>query len=229
MSASSNWVTCGIITQLRASAGARDLLDARERLDLDRSELGEVDLGPRRQPQSPSPAPPPGAEAPLRDRLLDEALDVFLEDAALRPRALHSRHVDAQLAREPAHARARVGGARRRRTDPAAQPTGRGARLSRRRGAAARRAARRRRGGLPAGVAAWRPRGAGCRRRGCALAGGVRGTAFEQRDQRCPRSPCRRPSPQLLDRARGGAGTSIVALSLSSVISESSFFTGRPA
>ena len=56
MSASSNCVTCGIITQLRASPGAEIFWMRVRACSLDRSELGEVHLGPRRQTQIGEPA-----------------------------------------------------------------------------------------------------------------------------------------------------------------------------
>ena len=62
---------------------ARDLLDARARPGLDRAELGEVDLRPRGQAQVAEPAARARAGAAAGQRLLHEGLDVVLEDAAL--------------------------------------------------------------------------------------------------------------------------------------------------
>ncbi len=49
MSASSFCVTCGIDHPVAVQEGARELLDARQRLRLDRPELGEIDRRQRRQ------------------------------------------------------------------------------------------------------------------------------------------------------------------------------------
>ena len=109
MSASSLLVTCGIETQLRAGR-ARDLLDARERLALDRAELREVELRPRRQRERRRAAPARGA---ARQRTLDEMLHVFARDRARSGRSLQPCEVDAELARETPNRRTRVHGARR--------------------------------------------------------------------------------------------------------------------
>ena len=108
MSASSNCVTCGIITQLRASPGA-EIFWMRVRASVSIGpNLAKSTLGQGGRPRSASP-PPRALAPPVGQRLLHEGLDVLLEDAALRPRArdLGERH--AQLTREPAHAGARVG------------------------------------------------------------------------------------------------------------------------
>ena len=70
MSASSCWVTCGIIAQLRARL-APEIFWMRDSGLLDRAELGEIDLGPRNEVQSAAgtgrgrgpPAMPPESAA----------------------------------------------------------------------------------------------------------------------------------------------------------------------
>ena len=105
MSASSLWVTCGIITQLRARFGAAIRL-IREQLDaLDLAELREVDRRPRRQVE---PEPGPRRRTPEPAPLFDAASTSSLVIRPLRPVPLHLREVDPQLARQPAHGRARV-------------------------------------------------------------------------------------------------------------------------
>ena len=79
---------------------ARQLLDARERLGLDRAVLGEVDLGPGRQPEIAEAATASLRRAAARERLLHERLDVLLADTALRPGA-----GDAGRSTRPARAR----------------------------------------------------------------------------------------------------------------------------
>ncbi len=110
-SASSNCVTCGIITQLRASAGP-EIFWMRERAWRSTGpNFAKSTFGHAGKPSSANPPPPcatAGAPA-ARERLLHETLDVFLEDAALGPEPATLADVDAQLAREAAHAGARVG------------------------------------------------------------------------------------------------------------------------
>jgi hypothetical protein len=84
---------------------AGELLDARQRLRLDRAELREVDLRPRDQVELAAAARPRGRSRRARHDLLDERAHVLDLDAAFRPRAGHLRHVDAELARDQSHRR----------------------------------------------------------------------------------------------------------------------------
>src|SRR5205085_5172754 len=72
---------------------ARQLLDARERLHLNRPELREVDVRPRRQIEGQCAAAPfRGGGGPRSrtagERAFDEGLHVAMQDAALRTGAL---------------------------------------------------------------------------------------------------------------------------------------------
>ena len=145
-----------VAVQVRAG----DLPDPRQRLDFDRSELREVDLRPRQQIDADAAAGRRGAARGRCRRRLSRSLDVFLEDAALVPAAFHLAEIDAELARQFAHAGTCVSELRtppRRRALPARQP----AHARRLRGAAA--------------------RGGGCRRRGAAA---VRRCGFRRRPGR---------------------------------------------
>src|SRR5882724_611937 len=88
----------------------RQLLDARERLRLDRAELREIDLRPRRQieGQRTTALLCGRGSGSARQRAFNEALDVAVQDAAFRTAALHLRQVDAELARKLAHRGTRV-------------------------------------------------------------------------------------------------------------------------
>ena len=67
--------------------GAGELLDARQRLRLDRAELGEVDLRPGRQVERQRRRRLARAGAGLASkRALHEGLHVLVQDAALRVR-----------------------------------------------------------------------------------------------------------------------------------------------
>ena len=106
MSASSWWVTCGIIDPVARQVRPRDLLDARQRHALDLAELREVDLRPRRQVE-PGAGAAGAAAAPAA--AVACASHVLLGDPALAPAArARSRRSTPQLARQPAHRRARV-------------------------------------------------------------------------------------------------------------------------
>ena len=110
MSASSLWVTCGIITQLRARFGA-EIRWIRERCDpLDLAELREVDRRPRRADRGPTQAArgaPQGAAGPDgRARRTDWTSSLMIRP--LRPLPVTCVQVDAELAREPPHRRAGV-------------------------------------------------------------------------------------------------------------------------
>ena len=173
---------------------------------------GLVSIGPNLEKSwagiSGMPVPPAGAGPAGAGRAREEGLDVVLGDAALLAGALELGEIDVELAREPAHARAgvdiaRIGVARRGPRACAAD-------------------ARRRR----------RLRG----RRRLLLRDdrGRRGvTAASPPAQQQIAVPSLTLSPTLtssfLHRAVRGAGTSMVALSLSSVIRGSSALTGRPA
>ena len=134
MSASSCCVTCGTLTQLACSRGPeifwmRDSGSVSTRPYFAKSTVGTA-----------GSAPPRGAAA-LHD-LLDERLDVVGRDAAFRARAAHAAEIDAELARELAHGRARMRFAERRRRRAtrrcAPAPRARRGRLSRLAGAARR-------------------------------------------------------------------------------------------
>ena len=91
MSASSCWVTCGIVVQLLTRFGPESFL------------IRESSTRSVRSPDSPFAA----GGAPRRAGRL---LDVLLGDPPLAAGALHLREVDPLLAREPAHGRAGVRG-----------------------------------------------------------------------------------------------------------------------
>ena len=113
MSASSNCVTCGIITQLRARFAPEIFL---------MRDSGRVSIGPNfakstfghgSRLSAPPPIPaaaPPAAGGRAAHGRLDEALHVLLQDAALRTGAGDAGEIDAELARELAHRRRRVRG-----------------------------------------------------------------------------------------------------------------------
>jgi hypothetical protein len=90
---------------------AADPLDPAQRLPLDRAELLEVDLGPRREPERLRAGPVDGgrrlgaAAAGGRAGAGLGGLDVGLGDAALARGTADLREVDAELAREPSDAR----------------------------------------------------------------------------------------------------------------------------
>src|SRR6266480_4131200 len=88
--------------------GPRQLLDARQRLHLDRAELREIDFRPGGKVERQR-----AARLCRRRRLrralqhaFHEGLHVGLQDAALRPAAAQPRQIDAELACELAHRRA---------------------------------------------------------------------------------------------------------------------------
>ena len=148
-----------------------------------------------------------------RHHALDERGDVALRDAALRTGALHARHVDAEFARELAHRRRRM--ARRAR---AASPAGITRRLRER--------GRRRR------CAATASRARRTALRPLRVLRGGRGAARQRRLRASSTTitvPSETVSPTLtftsLTVPAAGLGTSIVALSDSSVTSDCSFST----
>ena len=215
MSASSLWVTCGIVTQLRASARPADLLDPRERDPLDLAVLLEVDLRPRRDLE-------PGARRPARRARLSlrRLLDVVLRDPALAARPLTP-------APDPPRARAPGGGPTGSRRPVRPRSTGgrraagsplRAARSRRRRaGCGVSRSASRLR--LPSPTPSPAPRRA--------AASSVAIATFDGHQHRCPRRPCRPTLTRIsATLPANGAGTSIVALSDSSVTS--GCVLGRP-
>ncbi len=108
MSASSLCVTCGIITQLRASTGP-EIRWIRERCtrsispNLEKSTVGH---GGRSRP-SPGPS---GAGAGARRATIHKRLDVLLGDAALAPAAAHVVQVDAKFTGDAPDGGARVDG-----------------------------------------------------------------------------------------------------------------------
>ena len=106
MSASSFCVTCGIDTQLRCRNAPGELLDARQRLRLDRPELGEIDLRQRRQVE----AEPAAAAAPrgCASAAFTNACTSSLRMRPFGPLPLTLAEIDAELAREAAHRRAGV-------------------------------------------------------------------------------------------------------------------------
>ena len=142
---------------------------------------------------------------------LHEARDVFLRNAALRTRTLHACDFDAETACELAH--------RRRRGSRGIRPTRRPAPAQRQpvpgRPSPVRRQVPARQRQRPEPVRSLR-----CGSR-CAC-------GFEQHDQRAFRTPNRPPSPDLFTTPAAEAGTSIVALSDSSVTSDCSFSTVSP-
>ena len=190
MSASSCWVTCGIITQFRARFAARDLLDARERLRLDRPVLREVDLGPGREVE-------PDARAAGRGRghdLLHEPLHVLAAGSGRAGRRPATR------ARSTPSSRASL------RTDGEAWDDHSPLLVARGRGRARRQPRRgrgrgRRRGG---GCAAQAPRlaAAGCAGRAGAAAGAPAASRTSTRLPSLTRSPDLHA--HLADGARGG-------------------------
>ncbi len=96
----------------RLQARTRDLLDAGERLRLDRSVLRVVDHGNRGQRRAGTRggcARRSCSSGGRRKRALHERLDVLMGDAALEPRALDAREIDAELARELPYRGAGVG------------------------------------------------------------------------------------------------------------------------
>ena len=99
------------IEPARLQARTGDALDARQRLDLDGTELREIDfrhLGQRRACRG---------RAAVARAALDVRFHVVVRDAPLRARARDLAEVGAQLARELAHRRARVGLGERRLID----------------------------------------------------------------------------------------------------------------
>src|SRR5450755_3095737 len=93
--------------------GARDLLDARHLLALDRAELGEVDLGPGEQIDAAA-GRRRGSRLgrcgrSSRRAALGERLDVLAQDAAVLAAALDLAEVDAALACQLAHGGAGIG------------------------------------------------------------------------------------------------------------------------
>ena len=183
MSASSWWVTCGIITQLRARFGAADLLDPR------RAARARPRRTSRSRPSATAARSRPGGRRRRRAaarpaRSLARA-HVLLGDPALAAGALHAREVDAELAREAAHRRA---GVDRRAARPAAPAPGGGA------GAAP----RARRGGSGAACGArlggrLRPAAAApARRRAAPRSAGPAPSTLDRQRSASPRRPCRR-------------------------------------
>ena len=183
MSASSNCVTCGIITQLRARLAPEIFLIRDSGFASIGPNLAKSTAGHGSRLSDPPPVTPPAAAAPRAPplmRLLDEILHVLLQDARVGTGALDLRQVDAQFARELAHGRRRVRALerfvvdRRRRALPARAPaTARLPLQAAERRVPARRQARR-------AAAAWRRR-ARCRRGGLGVA---RGRGVERQDQR---------------------------------------------
>ena len=243
MSASSNCVTCGMLTQLACRRGPEMRWMRDERLDLDGAELrrsrrhGTVGQRAAARRRLASRC---GAAA--RHAALDERLDVIVRDAALEAGAADARQVDAQLARKLAHRgsgvrageaslvdRRQIGaqaaGMPQRRAVPSA--AGGGRRLG-----AAVGARGWRRGGT--GCSGGRGRGRGCRRAAAAARLGRRG---RRRRRAAPCAPRRRrpaasrsESPAWTLRAFAATctfsmtplaveGTSMVAFSVSSVTS----------
>ena len=105
MSASSFCVTCGMLSQLRCRKAPGQLPDARQRLRLDGAELREIDRRHRRQIETQAAACGASRTRELRFHV---GLHVFLQDALLGTAAFDFRQIDAELARETAHRRARV-------------------------------------------------------------------------------------------------------------------------
>ena len=110
MSASSFWVTCGIIAQLRARLAPDELLDARAAACVSTcAELGEVHLRPRDQVEAATAAAGRRAGRAAGERRLHEAParpPCRCGRRAALPRDL--RQVDAEFAREQAHGRTGV-------------------------------------------------------------------------------------------------------------------------
>ena len=110
MSASSWWVTCGIVDPVAVEVRGRDLLDPRQRHPLDRAELLEVDDRPGQQP---SPAPSAAGAPRGRGRGLGAAFHERLESALvmrpLRPVPVTAARSTPSSRAQPAHGGARVG------------------------------------------------------------------------------------------------------------------------
>ena len=121
MSASSNCVTCGIITQLRARLAPEIFLMRDSGVVSIGAEFREVRRRPRQQVRAHRRrrrcrrATRPARRASER---FTNACTSSFEDAALRPAARDAREVDAELARELAHRRRCVRAAGRSRPDP---------------------------------------------------------------------------------------------------------------
>ena len=227
MSASSNCVTCGIITQLRARLAPEIFLIRDSGVGLDRRRTSRSPASATAAGSS-APAPPALLPAPAHraracERALHERLDVLLEDAALRPAARDAREVDAELARELAHRRRRVRACRR-----SGRVSDRLRRRQRRRRASVRANVRRARSGCSEARACRRSRSAASRDRvlaGCdggvaRLAGSAPVCAVFSDSSGVPsltRSPTVTRTPSTMPPT--GDGTSIVALSDSSVTS----------
>ena len=229
MSASSNCVTCGIITQLRARLAPEIFLIRDSGRVSNGPNLAKSTFGHGSRLSSPPPlTPPPAAPgaAPLI-ACLTKFCTSSCEDAAVRTAAGDAGEIDAEFARELAHRRRRVRrlegfGVDWRRRCGGRQPELRG-------GGGA---------GRPAGAAVVAGAGFG--------AGALDAAARARQRLRPPRaSPGHRPassvrisvpsatlSPTLtfisFTVPAAGAGTSIVALSDSSVTSESSAATMSP-
>ena len=190
----------------RVQPRARDLLDARQRLGFDAAVLREID-GRHRGQRAGRTRPPPCMIS------LTNALTSSASHAALRAGAAHAAEIDAELARELAHGRARMRFAERRR---------RAATAALRAGAAAR------------GAPAWRlgrgRRRARLRRAGAAARRAAARAARLEHEQRHRRpKPCS-PTATLSSSTRpaSGDGTSMLAFSVSSVTSPCSAATSSP-
>ena len=111
MSASSNCVTCGMLTQLACRRGPEIFWMRDSGLSFDWTERREVDDGIVRAGPTPARAAAPPAPAARRhgERLLHECLHVVVRDARLEACACDSSEIDAELAREASHRRAGVG------------------------------------------------------------------------------------------------------------------------
>ncbi len=104
MSASSNCVTCGIITQLRARFAPEIFLIRDSGFDstgpnFAKSTVGHGSRLSAPPPVMPAPAAPAAAPAP-DSACLTKLLHVLLQDATLRAGAGDAREVDAELAGE---------------------------------------------------------------------------------------------------------------------------------
>ena len=111
MSASSNCVTCGIITQLRARLAPEIFLMRDSGFASIGPNLAKSTAGHGSRLSEPPPLMPPAAArraAAAAHGRLDEILHVLLQDARAGTRALDLRQVDAQFARELAHGRRRM-------------------------------------------------------------------------------------------------------------------------
>ena len=222
MSASSLCVTCGIITQLRASTGP-EIRWIRERCTRSTSPNFEKSTDGHGGRSRPNPAgrpqPAPRLGGPRSANLCTSSLVI----RPLRPLPRHLVQVDAELARDPAHRRARI--------DRATAVAGRRRPRSRRprpraAGAAAGGEPRLRRVGWHAAPARQPRRPASLGRRSARRRRSTATTSAAWFPGKpCPRSS-RSSSPTV---PANGAGTSIVALSDSSVSSGSSTATVSPA